>query len=309
MAASVELHRMGFTRWLRVIAVKERDDWTIISENLQIISEIKCSDNTLLDPRNQQVLSELPHLCSATIDAHSDVWHDDRDRFAYRDIVTALPPSLKRLEITHAHGPDIKIIATVKKHCPQLEEFRLGRCTMFNRIPACDFWESFPHDHDAYISDIGTDAYAHSLGHELSPLKNLRSLRMGLYLVPAHIILAHRLYHKRGRTAPAIINWQTAIPLSELPLDPFIGEPEHVEPATTDQLVSVLHQHDSERNEPFDCPQCVEATAEVSRSAEMSANTILQSHIPSLTKVEWMGWLTPGHLGMHSFELPLKSGL
>lgn len=132
---------------------------------------------------------------------------------------------------------------------------------------------------------------------------------MGLYLVPPDIVLAHRLYHRRGRPAPAIINWQTAISLSELPLDPFIGEPEHVEPATTDQLVSVLHQPDSEPNEPFDCLKCVETTAEVSRSAEMSANTILQSHVPSLTKVQWMGWLTPEHLGIHSFELPLKSGL
>lgn len=31
---------------------------------------------------------------------------------------------------------------------------------MFNNIPACDFWEGYPHDHDAYISIAGTDDYA-----------------------------------------------------------------------------------------------------------------------------------------------------
>lgn len=37
MEASVELHRMGFTRWLRVITVKKAEDWTIISQNLDLI--------------------------------------------------------------------------------------------------------------------------------------------------------------------------------------------------------------------------------------------------------------------------------
>jgi hypothetical protein len=127
--------------------------------------EIRCLDNTLLDTRHQRLLSKFPQLYAATINVHSDVWRDSNNRFAYRDIIFALPPSLKRLAITHAHGPDIRIIDTVKKHCPQLEELRLGRCTMFNRIPACDFWVSFPHEHDAYISDDGTDAYAVSLSY------------------------------------------------------------------------------------------------------------------------------------------------
>lgn len=125
---------------------------------------------------------------------------------------------------------------------------------------------------------------------------------MGLYLIPSDTVLAHRLYHRRGRTAPNIIDWQTAIPLPELPVDPFIEDLGHVNPATTDQLVSILHQQDSEPGEEFDCSQCIETTAEINKIAETNANTILHGHVPSLVNIQWMGWLTPGHLGVHSFE-------
>lgn len=128
---------------------------------------------------------------------------------------------------------------------------------------------------------------------------------MGLYLVPSSTVLSHRLYHRRGRTAPESIDWRTAIPASEMPTNPFTAQPEHVDFATIDQLVSVLHQQDSDPDAAFDCPQCVETTTEITKVAETSASAILHSHVPSLTKVQWMGWLTPDHLGFHSFELPL----
>lgn len=301
MAASVELHRMGLARWLRTITIKEPGDWDIISPHIKLIREIKCLDGTLLNNHNHKVLLRIPNLYSATIDAHSDVWHDENDRFVYRDIVTALPPSLKRLEVMHAHGPDVKVIATVKNYCPQIEVLRLSRCTMFNRIPACNFWAAFPHDHDAYISDTGIDTYAHSLGSELAPLKGLRSLRMGLYLVPSDTVLAHRLYHRRGRDAPQIIDWQTAIPLSELAFGPFVGE-HNVDPGTVDQLISTLHQLDSQPGEGFHCIRCVGVTAEKTQRAEWSASAILREHIPLLVNVEWMSWLSPGHLGVNIFQ-------
>lgn len=37
MYASLELHRMGYTRWLRVITIKKAEDWIIISQNLNLI--------------------------------------------------------------------------------------------------------------------------------------------------------------------------------------------------------------------------------------------------------------------------------
>lgn len=37
MRASVDLHNMGFTRWLCVITVKERKDWEIILQNMRVV--------------------------------------------------------------------------------------------------------------------------------------------------------------------------------------------------------------------------------------------------------------------------------
>ncbi|KAG8758345.1 hypothetical protein FRC11_003836 [Ceratobasidium sp. 423] len=153
------------------------------------------------------------------------------------------------------------------------------------------------------MSNIGTDEYTHSLGNELAPLRHLRSLRVGLYFVPSNIVLAHKLYHRRGLPAPAVINWQTAIPLAELPTDPPLQElPPHVEPATTTQLVALLHRRDEESRAEFKCSRCIELTSPGGREAENSANSILRGYLPKLTNVEWMGWLTPGHLGVHSYQ-------
>ncbi|KAF8688991.1 hypothetical protein RHS03_09217, partial [Rhizoctonia solani] len=302
MEASPSLHEMGYKRWLQVISVKNADDWSIIANHIELVREIHCFDGTLLDIKHQTNLSKIPNLYAATIDSHSDVWHGEHYRFAYRDILSTLPRSLKRLEIEHAHGPDIKIISLVKEHCPELEELVLGRCTMFNRSPACDFWSSFPHDHDAYMSMTGTDAYAHSLGSELAPLKHLRSLRVGLYFVPSDIVLAHRLYHRRGVPAPATIHWQSAIPLAESPSDPLHESPPHPEPATTAQLVSLLHRRDEGSHTEFRCPMCAEITSASGSEAEKNANSILRGYLSKLAFVEWMGWLTPGHLGVHSYR-------
>jgi hypothetical protein len=105
------------------------------------------------------MLTQFPRLCAVSVDSHEDVQSNTDNRFAYRNLFSSLPSSLRRLEIKHAHGPDINVISTVKRCCPDLEELWLGRCTMFNRTPACNFWQSFPFDHDSYISSEGTDAY------------------------------------------------------------------------------------------------------------------------------------------------------
>jgi hypothetical protein len=124
---------------------------------------------------------------------------------------------------------------------------------------------------------------------------------MGLYLSPSEIVLAHRLYHRHGLPAPDTIDWETAIPLSELPENPLV-EHGNIEPATIDQLVQVLHQQDSKPEEAFDCHRCIETTAQITSAAEASANDILYKLVPSLVRISWMGWLTPGHLGVHLFE-------
>jgi len=300
MMASPDLHRMGFMRWVAVLTIRNYDDWESAVQYSQWIRELNCLDGALAQPRHQRILVDFTHLRSLSIDSHGDITHDEHNHFAYRDLIRALPFSLRRLEITRAHGPDIKIIATVKECCPDLEELRLGRCTVFNSSSACDFWRSFPLDHDSYMSSEDTNSYANSLAQELAPLRSLKTLRVGLYLIPSTTILAHRLYHRRGRPAPHTIDWQQAIPLAQVP-----APVADLEPATIDQLVSLLHERDPETEfgEQHICTMCTEAIEQTTKDAEIHANLILSEVLPSLVKIQWMGWLTVGHLGVNSYNL------
>jgi hypothetical protein len=123
------------------------------------LRELQCLGKSLSGGRNSNILKEFAHLHTLSIDAHNDVWYNG-SRFVYCDVFTSLPSSLCRLEVKHAHSPDARVIMTVKRSCPGLRELRLGRCNMFNRTPACDFWRAFPFEHDSYISSDGTDDYA-----------------------------------------------------------------------------------------------------------------------------------------------------
>lgn len=121
--------------------------------------ELRCLDQALKSHQHWRNLATLTRVHTLSIDAHNDISHDG-DRFAYRNFFKALPPSIIRLEVIHAHGPDVKVISAVKRYCPKLEELRLGRCTMFNRSPACEFWQRFFLEHDSYLSIEGTEEYA-----------------------------------------------------------------------------------------------------------------------------------------------------
>lgn len=132
---------------------------------------------------------------------------------------------------------------------------------------------------------------------------------MGLYFTPSSIVLAHRLYHRRGRPAPETIEWQQAIPLAEAPSEPAVveqeQEPEVRAPATTAQLISLLHQPDPETEfgPGHNCALCTRLTSQISEDAEKRANAILVNLVPSLSQIQWMAWLTPKHLGVHTYTL------
>ncbi|KAG9098691.1 hypothetical protein FRC07_010603, partial [Ceratobasidium sp. 392] len=262
MNTSSQLRKTGYVRWMQVLTIKTLQDWDTAKRYAQWIS---------------------------------DVSHNDRGQFAYRDLIQALPPSLRRLEITRAHGPDVRIIATVKECCPDLEELRLGRCTIFNSPSACDFWRAFPLDHDSYMSSQDTDSYGHSLAQELFPLRSLKSLHLGLYLIPSTTVLAHRIYHRRDLPAPAVIEWQHAIPQAQV-----IAPEQDEQPHTTaiEQLVTLLYEPDSKDEFQPDsiCSMCLQEMGQVSSSAETSANAILKERVPSLEEIQWMSWLSPEHM-------------
>ncbi|KAF8594014.1 hypothetical protein BDV93DRAFT_549353 [Ceratobasidium sp. AG-I] len=120
---------------------------------------------------------------------------------------------------------------------------------MFNRVPACHFWASFPFDHDSYISSEGTDAYTHSLGQELAPLRCLKNIRLGVYLMPSSAVLAHKASHVRNLPAPTVIDWQQAVPLA------IQRTTDEIQPRPTGipELVSVLHWNPKEQFELDSC--------------------------------------------------------
>ncbi|KAG8794982.1 hypothetical protein FRC12_019309 [Ceratobasidium sp. 428] len=290
MAASPELHRMGLLFWITTLTVREPVDWTRALTFSHSVRELNCLDGALTTDY-QKVLSRFPKLIAVSIDSHGDV-KSNAGRFAYCDVFSSLPGSLRRLEIRHAHGPDINVISTVKKYCPNLQELWLGRCTMFNRTPACHFWETFPFDHNSYISDEGTDAYAYSLGQELAPLLGLETLRLGVYLTPFSVVLAHRAFHSQSLPAPDVVDWQQAVPAGDGNAEP----PQNA--IQVQNLVSLLHQR-SVLEESFSvdsCLFCQEQYYVATSAAEESASAILKASIPSLHRVEWMGWFTPQHL-------------
>lgn len=301
MYATPELHRIGLTRWVSVLTIRTAQDWDVALEFSQRVNEIICLEG-VFHTQYKSVLSRFPQLRAISIESHEDVHRLSvaANRFAYRDLFTTLPQSLHHLEIRHAHGPDVNVITRVKKYCPDLETLWLGRCTMFNCSPACQFWESFPFDHDSYISIEGTDAYAYSLGQELCPLQRLTALRLGIYLMPSTATLAHRVFHARNLPAPPTIEWQQALaapPNVDQDLEQ-LQDPQAQPPQIPD-LISLLHRPP----EPETCKLCWEESSTSTQSAEESANRILKELVPGLQRIEWMDWFTPFHLGVSSRRL------
>ncbi|QRV89403.1 hypothetical protein RhiJN_17421 [Ceratobasidium sp. AG-Ba] len=288
MLASPGLHRMGLARWLSVLTIRQPGDWQCAVHYQLFVRELRCLDGAFNGVRNRNIIAEFRHLHTLSIDAHGDVVYDQHDRFTYRDLFSSLPPSLRRLEILRAHGPDINTINAVKDHAPSLEELRLGRCTLFNNPGICDFWQTFPLEHDSYMSIEDTDSYAKSLTRELAPLQSLQVLALGLYLVPSTTILAHRLYHRRSMVAPEVIVWQQAIALAEIfhGVIPDEADLAQIPAASVNQLISVLHEPDplEEFGQEGNCSLCIDAVLDVGHDAEARASVILKSQLPCLTQ-------------------------
>ncbi|KAG8701665.1 hypothetical protein FRC08_003968 [Ceratobasidium sp. 394] len=302
MSASPELHTLGYVRWLTVLTIRIPEDWDRIEQFAHRVRELRCLDGTFNSPQHCRILLHFEHLYAVSIDVHSDVFRNDQNQLACRDLVKAFPRSLRRLEISRAHGPDMPIMATIKEYCLSLEELRLGRCTMFNSPSACDFWRSFPFKHNLYMSTEDIGLYAHTLAQELIPLRSLTSLRLGLYLIPSATVLAHRLYHRHNRPAPPVIQWQQEFLFEQLST---LANNAPTEPPTTEQLMSFLHEPDPENE--FGpggmCVICIDAAEEISRSSEARASAILKVLVPSLEEIQWMNWFSPGHLGFSSYIL------
>ncbi|CAE6456142.1 unnamed protein product [Rhizoctonia solani] len=297
MAASPALHDMGMIRWVCVLTIRDPEDWALVLDKSNLIRELICLDG-VFSSNHHTILNRFPYLHSITIDAHSDVYKNEMGRFSYRDVFSTLPPNVVQLEITCAHGPDLKIIEMVRGCCPKIEALRLGRCTMFNRTTPCEFWRGFPFDHDAYIASNGTDDYAHSVAQEINSLAQLKHLRLGVYLAPSTAVLAHRAYHVRKEAAPALINWQQA--LTDAAVHHAVNGPPDVSLLVEFYYPSPAPEPDFG---PDSCSFCREAFYDQSKDFERSASAVMKTIIPSLEIVEWMDWFTPSHLGVSRYDV------
>ncbi|KAH7341840.1 hypothetical protein B0J17DRAFT_715004 [Rhizoctonia solani] len=174
---------------------------------------------------------------------------------------------------------------------------------MFNRTTPCEFWQGFPFDHDAYIASNGTDDYAHSVAQEINSLAQLKHLRLGVYLAPSTVVLAHRAYHTRKEAAPALINWQQALTNAAVHHG-VNGAPD------VSLLVEFYHHAPTSEAEfgPDSCSFCREAFYNQSKDFERSASAVMKTIIPSLEIVEWMDWFTPSHLGVSRYEFKHSEG-
>ncbi|KAF8600033.1 hypothetical protein BDV93DRAFT_289777 [Ceratobasidium sp. AG-I] len=177
-------------RWFRSLILRSEGDWNYAQE-IGIVGYVKILsiaagalllDTSIVDRFN---LSSFPSIQTLFLDCHNDVEcskSSEQMQWSYKKIIPRLPPSLKSLVILNAHGPETQVVRQARAQCPGLEHLRLGRCTMFNQPGHCDFWQAFPHDHDAYFSSEGVEEYAKALGKELASLRRLKTLRLGIYL-------------------------------------------------------------------------------------------------------------------------------
>ncbi|CAE6493981.1 unnamed protein product [Rhizoctonia solani] len=278
-------------RWFRIMVVRDARDWDIVMK-MQIsihVMELRVFSQALAEPVATDVFMRFPNLHTALIDAHNDfVLHTQTPSDGsqsighYRLVAPQLPSTLRRLWITNAHGPDVRLIQNACVQCPQLEDLWIERCTLFSPrlLPdletgvqpvhmddredlGCHFWNSFPNDHDAYFASIGVADYAHSLAAELRPLKHLKRLHMGLYLTPTEALAAHRIHH------------------SNMNIHGPLWEP--------------------------DCQSCFEEFGSDTREAEESAATVLGYEVPSLEEMSWSSFHSINKAGRSIFEIIRQS--
>ncbi|KAG8734902.1 hypothetical protein FRC10_011226 [Ceratobasidium sp. 414] len=172
--ASRDARDVALRAWFRVLVLGDEEDWDIIGAFPAIrfsVKEIYVHSQALSPAIPPDALLAFPALRSAHINAHNDVSFDPRSGYTYYTLLPHIPRGLKRLAIAHAHAPDGERLETLvhaskSRDGMQLEELRLGRCTLFDcATEGCSYWLAFPHDHDAYFSDDGAVEYAVSLDH------------------------------------------------------------------------------------------------------------------------------------------------
>ncbi|CAE6422395.1 unnamed protein product [Rhizoctonia solani] len=282
------------SRWFTTMVIREENDWDM-AVKLDIcthVLELRVLSKALAESVADDVFMRFQNLHTAIIDAHNDFVPHERNPANssqsvgyYRMVAPQLPSTLRRLWLTNAHGPDVRVIQNACAQCPQLEDLWIERCTLFSprllldqggnsqvtsiegydKCNRCDFWRIFPDDHDAYFASVGVRDYASSLAAELRPLKHLKRLHMGLYLTPTEAIAGYRAQHSNTNTCIHGSSWTLV------------------------------------------CQLCTDEFGSATREAEESATTVLGYHVPNLEEISWSSFHSINKAGRSLFKIKRQS--
>jgi hypothetical protein len=299
--ASRATRDIALRAWFRVLLLRGEEDWDVAAAFPMMrlsVREIYVHSGALSPTTSPDALLAFPALRAAHINAHNDVTFDLPTGYTYYTLLPSIPRGLKRLAIAHTHAPDAERLELLGGCADlQLEELRLGRCTLFDcATQGCSYWPAFPHDHDAYFSDDGAAEYASGIAHDLAPLKSLRTLHLGVYLTPYIALSKHQREHTAFMPTPA----PTHVSL-------FPTAATHLHPPPPHHLHLLQHPH---HRAPLHCPSlwaspcaaCRDEFEPVTKLTEHAACRVLGDLMPGLKEVSWAGYFEQHGRGVSVWE-------
>ncbi|KAH7335018.1 hypothetical protein B0J17DRAFT_97201 [Rhizoctonia solani] len=302
--ASHEARVIALRAWFRVLVLKDDEDWEIASKSsiiARFVRELYVHATALGPTTATDALLTFPALRAAHINAHNDVTFDSCEGYKYYTLLPIVPKGLKRLALTHAHAPDGERLEALARHGDELEELRLGRCTLFDcATQGCSYWPAFPHDHDAYFSDEGAVEYATSIAQDLAPIRNLRVIHLGVYLTPHDALSKHQHQHS---PIPVLSPSLTAT-------IPNLGSLLHPPPPHHLHLLQHPH-HRAPLHSPTlwstPCEACLTEFGPATQIAEHAASSALGSLVPGLEEISWAGYFERSGQGVSAWRRTLGS--
>ncbi|CAE6439190.1 unnamed protein product [Rhizoctonia solani] len=300
--ASHDARAVALRAWFRVLVLKDEEDWDVASRPSFItlfVRELYVHATAVGPTTATDALLGFPALRAVHINAHNDVTFDPHVGYKYYTLLPTVPTGLKRLAITHSHAPDGERLEALANS--ELEEIRLGRCTLFDcATQGCSYWPAFPHDHDAYFSDEGAVEYATSISQDLAPIRNLRIVHLGVYLTPHAALSTHQ--HQHSHVPVQFPSLTATIPN----LDALLHPP----PAHHLHLLQHPH-HRAPLHSPTlwctPCEACLTEFGPATQIAEHAASSTLGKLVPGLHQISWAGYFERSGQGISIWRRSMGS--
>ncbi|CAE6450912.1 unnamed protein product [Rhizoctonia solani] len=303
-SASHDARAVALRAWFSVLILKDEEDWEVASKFSVIplfVRELYVHATALGPTTATDALLTFPALRAAHINAHNDVTFDSYEGYKYYTLLPIVPRGLKRLALIHAHAPDGERLEALAQSASELEELRLGRCTLFDcATQGCSYWPAFPHDHDAYFSDEGAVEYATSIAQDLAPITSLRVVHLGVYLTPHAALATHQHQHSHIPVLSPSVT--AAIPNVDYLIHPppphhlhLLQHPHHRAPLHSPTLWSTP------------CEACLTQFGPATQIAEHAASSALGNLVPGLEEISWAGYFERSGQGVSAWRRSVGS--